>query len=162
MPGHIFLALFFANFPNCHDIFSRFGDFVHRIYPKEFEIKATTDTLKSASYIDKHIDIDGKDKFMTNCTTNAIILILYRQLSILLWQHPFITCVWNFHIDSQTLSYSLSQREHLWSSSWPLDSSWFMFIVGSGWSLTLFVRLILVFQDLFFILGMYSFVFRSP
>ena len=31
---------------------SRFGDFVHRIYPIELEIKDNTDTDRSASYLD--------------------------------------------------------------------------------------------------------------
>ena len=34
---------------------SRFGDFVDRIYPIKLEIKDTTDTDRSASYIDLHI-----------------------------------------------------------------------------------------------------------
>jgi hypothetical protein len=37
---------------------SRFGDFVDRIYPIELEIKDTTDTDRSASYIDLHLQID--------------------------------------------------------------------------------------------------------
>ena len=28
-----------------------FGNFIHRIYPKELEIKDTTDTVKSASHL---------------------------------------------------------------------------------------------------------------
>ena len=35
-----------------------FGDFVDRIYPIELEIKDTTDTDRSASYIDLHLQID--------------------------------------------------------------------------------------------------------
>ena len=34
---------------------SRFGDFVDRIYPIELEIKDTTDTDTSASYLDLHV-----------------------------------------------------------------------------------------------------------
>ena len=37
---------------------SRFGDFVDRIYPIEFEIKDTTDTDRSTSYLDLHLEID--------------------------------------------------------------------------------------------------------
>ena len=33
---------------------SRFGDFLHLIYPSQFEFKDTTDTVKSASYLDLH------------------------------------------------------------------------------------------------------------
>ena len=41
---------------------SRFGDFVDRIYPIEFEIKNTTDTDRSASYIDLHLAIDSRGR----------------------------------------------------------------------------------------------------
>jgi hypothetical protein len=37
----------------------RFGDFVDRIYPIELEIKYTTDTYMSASYLDLHLEIDS-------------------------------------------------------------------------------------------------------
>jgi hypothetical protein len=37
---------------------SRFGDFIDRIYPIELETKDTTDTDKSASYLDVHLEID--------------------------------------------------------------------------------------------------------
>ena len=33
---------------------SRFGDYLHRICPNELEVKNTTDTQKSASYLDLH------------------------------------------------------------------------------------------------------------
>ena len=39
---------------------SRFGDFVDRIYPIELEIKDTTDTDSSASYLDLHLEIDSE------------------------------------------------------------------------------------------------------
>ena len=39
---------------------SRFGDFVDRIYPIELEIKDTTDTDRSASYLDIHLEIDSE------------------------------------------------------------------------------------------------------
>ena len=41
---------------------SRFGDFVDRIYPIEFEIKNTTDTDRSASYINLHLEIDSRGR----------------------------------------------------------------------------------------------------
>jgi len=37
---------------------SRFGNFVDRIYPIELEIKDTTYTDSSASYLDLHLEID--------------------------------------------------------------------------------------------------------
>ena len=36
---------------------SRFGDFVDRIYHIELEIKNVTDTARSASYFDLHLEI---------------------------------------------------------------------------------------------------------
>jgi hypothetical protein len=44
---------------------SRFGDFIDRIYPIELEIKDTTDTDMSASYLDLHLDIDSEGRLRT-------------------------------------------------------------------------------------------------
>jgi hypothetical protein len=44
---------------------SRFGDFVDRIYPIELEIKDTTDTYRSASYLDLHLKIDSEGQLRT-------------------------------------------------------------------------------------------------
>jgi len=44
---------------------SRFGDFIDRIYPIELEIKDTTDTDKSASYLDLHLEIDSEGLLRT-------------------------------------------------------------------------------------------------
>ena len=47
---------------------SRFGDFIDRIYPIELETKDTTDTDKSASYLDLHLEIDSEGQLKTNFT----------------------------------------------------------------------------------------------
>ena len=44
---------------------SRFGDYLHRIYPNELEVKDTTDTQKSASYLDLHLEIDNGGRVNT-------------------------------------------------------------------------------------------------
>jgi hypothetical protein len=44
---------------------SRLGDFVDRIYPIELEIKDTTNTDKSASYLDLHLEIDSESRLRT-------------------------------------------------------------------------------------------------
>ena len=44
---------------------SRFGDFVDRIYPIELEIKDTTDTHMSASYLELHLEIDSVGQLKT-------------------------------------------------------------------------------------------------
>ena len=55
---------------------SKFCDFVDRIYPIDLEIKDTTDTDMSASYLDLHLEIDSEGVWLkTNFTTKNIILI---------------------------------------------------------------------------------------
>ena len=44
---------------------SRFGDFVDRIYPIEREIKDPTDTDRSASYLDLHLEINSEGRLRT-------------------------------------------------------------------------------------------------
>ena len=41
---------------------SSFGDFADRIYPIELEIKDTTYTDRSASYLDLHLEIDSEGR----------------------------------------------------------------------------------------------------
>ena len=36
---------------------SQFGDYVERIYPMELVLKDTTNTVKSASYLDLNIEV---------------------------------------------------------------------------------------------------------
>ena len=44
---------------------TRFGDFVDHIYPIELEIKNTTDTDTSASYLDLHLEFDSEGRLRT-------------------------------------------------------------------------------------------------
>ena len=37
---------------------------IHRIYPEELEITDTADTVKSPSYFDIYLEIDGKGKLL--------------------------------------------------------------------------------------------------
>ena len=43
----------------------KFGDFVDGIYPIELEIKNTTDTDRSTSYLDLHLEIDIEGRLRT-------------------------------------------------------------------------------------------------
>jgi len=56
-------------FHNIDDVlslyYSRFGDAVDRIYAIELEIKVTTDTDRSASYLDLHLEIDSEGRLRT-------------------------------------------------------------------------------------------------
>ena len=56
--------------------YSKFGDFVDRIYPIELEIKDTTDTTRSPSYLDLHLEIDREDRLRTNLYDKGMISIL--------------------------------------------------------------------------------------
>jgi hypothetical protein len=44
---------------------SWFGDFVDRTYPIELDVKDTTDTDRSASYLDLHLEIDSERRLRT-------------------------------------------------------------------------------------------------
>ena len=44
---------------------SKFGDYVERICPIELEIMDTTDTVKSALYLDLHLEIDNAGRLKT-------------------------------------------------------------------------------------------------
>ena len=44
---------------------SRFGDFIDRVYPIELDIKDTTYTDRSASYLDLNLEIDSQGRLRT-------------------------------------------------------------------------------------------------
>ena len=63
---------------SCHyidDVLSRnkfwFGDYIHRIYPNELEMRDITDAQRHASYLDIHLEIDNcgilKTKLYEKC-----------------------------------------------------------------------------------------------
>jgi hypothetical protein len=62
---------------------SRLGDFVYHIYPIYVEIKDTTDTDRSVTHLDLHLNIDSEERLRTKLYDN-------RQYFIL----PFVT----FHL----------------------------------------------------------------
>ena len=59
---------------------------IHRIYPKEPEIKDTTDTVKLASYLVLHIEIDVKEILLTKLYNER------DEFSIRIVKFPFICC----------------------------------------------------------------------
>ena len=58
---------------------SRFGDYLHRIYPSELEVKDTTDTQKSASYLDLHLEIGIGGRLKTELYDNVMTSLPYNQ-----------------------------------------------------------------------------------
>jgi len=70
---------------------SRFGDFVDRIYPIELEIKDTTDTDMSASYLDLHIKIESDRRLRTKLYDKEMISIFPLwtfHLYVAIFQQP--------------------------------------------------------------------------
>jgi hypothetical protein len=55
---------------------SRFAEFLPLIYPPELEVKETTDTASSASFLDLYLELDDSGqistKFMINGTTSIL------------------------------------------------------------------------------------------
>jgi hypothetical protein len=54
---------------------TRFGDFVDCIYPIELQLKDTTDTDWSASYLDLHLEIHSEGLLKTKFMTKEMISI---------------------------------------------------------------------------------------
>ena len=61
---------------------SRFSDFVDRIYPIELEIKDTTDTDRSASYLDIHLEVDSEGRLRTKYYDKRLFQFSHCELSI--------------------------------------------------------------------------------
>ena len=63
---------------------SIFGDLLHRIYPQELQIKDTTDSIKSASYLDLYVGIARKGKLLTKLydKCNDFILNIIPELAV--------------------------------------------------------------------------------
>ena len=89
---------FKCTYRNIEDVLSlnnsRFGDCVYRIYPIELEIKDTTDTNWSASYLDLHIEIDSEGRFLRTK--------LYDKKEII-----SIFPLWTFHLHVATFQQHL-------------------------------------------------------
>jgi hypothetical protein len=87
---------------------SRFGDFVDRVYPIEFEIKDTTDTDRSASYLDLHLEIDSEGRLRTKLYDKR------DDFNFPIVKFPFIcsnipaaTCIWSIYFSDDTIFQSL-------------------------------------------------------
>jgi hypothetical protein len=61
-----------------------YGDFVDRIYPIEFEIKDTTDTDRSASYLDLH----QRNK---SARRGAQFVPIGRNMSMVIWDTEILS-----------------------------------------------------------------------
>jgi hypothetical protein len=59
----------------------RFGDYLHRIYPNELEIKDITDAQKYASYPDFHLEINNWGILKIKTRKNAITSLFQLSTS---------------------------------------------------------------------------------
>jgi hypothetical protein len=55
---------------------SRFAEFLPLIYPPELEVKETTDTTSSASFLDLYLEFDDSGQFSTKFMINVTTSIL--------------------------------------------------------------------------------------
>jgi hypothetical protein len=88
---------------------SRFGDFVDRIYSIELEIKDTTDTDRSASYLDLHLEIDSKGRLRTKLYDKRDDFNFPKcELSILyVATFPQHLHIWSIHLSDDAIFQSL-------------------------------------------------------
>ena len=89
------------------DVFSlnnySFGDFVDRIYPIELEIKDTTDTDRSAPYLDLHLEMYSEGWLRTKLyDKKRVFQFSHCKLSIYMWQHSSSTCTWRIYLSVDT------------------------------------------------------------
>ena len=84
-----------------------FGDFVDLIYPIELEIKETTDTDRSASYLDLLLEIDSDDQFRTKlCNKRDYLNFPIVNFPFYMKQLTSSTCIWSIYLPSQLIRYS--------------------------------------------------------
>ena len=80
---------------------SRLGDFIDRIYPIGLEIKDTTDTDTSASYLDLHFEIDSEGRLRTKLDDKR------DAFKFPIVNFPFICSIWSIYLSVDTIFQSL-------------------------------------------------------
>ena len=68
---------------------SRFAEFLPLIYPPELEVKETTDTASSASFLDLYLEFDDSGQFSTKS---------YDKFSKYVQQYASFSCIWCLHL----------------------------------------------------------------
>ena len=77
---------------------SQFGDYVERIYPIELNIKDTADTVKSASYLWLHLEIDIEGWLKTKLYDNEMISASH------LWFFHFYVAIFQQRLHTEYIS----------------------------------------------------------
>ena len=80
----------------------RFGNYLHNIYPNEFEVKDTTDVQQYASYLDLEINNSGglKTKLYDKRDDPTFPIVNFSFIS---GNIPAYSSVWSLHFTIQTL-----------------------------------------------------------
>jgi hypothetical protein len=83
---------------------SRLGDFVDCIYPVELEIKDTTYTDRSASYIDLHLEIDSEGRLRTKlCHKRGGFNFPIVNFPFICCNIPPASCIWSIYLSDDTI-----------------------------------------------------------
>jgi len=86
----------------------RFGDFVDPIYPIELEIKDTTYTDMSASYLDQHLEIDSEGLLRTKlCDKRDDFNIPIVNFPSICSNIPPASCIWSIYLSVDAIFQSL-------------------------------------------------------
>jgi hypothetical protein len=72
---------------------SRFAEFHPLIYPPELEVKETTDTASSASFLDLYLEFDDSGQI----STKIYVFSKYVQ------QYTSFSCIWCLHLAIDSL-----------------------------------------------------------
>jgi len=86
---------------------SRFSDCVDRIYPMEIEIKDTTDTDRSASYLDPHLDIDREGRLRTKLYDKRDDFNFPTPYNFPVICSNISACIWSIHLSVDPIFQSL-------------------------------------------------------
>jgi hypothetical protein len=87
---------------------SRFGDFVDGICPIELEVKDTTYTDRSVSYLDLHLEIDIEEGLRTKFPDKKKrFKFSHCELSIYIYQHCSGACIWSKYLSVDPIFQSL-------------------------------------------------------
>ena len=73
---------------------SRFAEFLPLIYPPELEVKETTDTASSASFLDLYLEFDDSGQISTK---------IYHKFSKYVQQYTSFSCIWCLHLAIDSL-----------------------------------------------------------
>ena len=106
------LSLFNFTYRYIDDVLSiynpDFENYLGNLYPLELEIKDTTESNTSASYLDYSCQSLGTINFALPITTSMTILIsILKKISVSELQHPIFACLWRFNLTTRPIRQGL-------------------------------------------------------